>query len=333
MLPNTSLISCNYSALPSIPLETPKCRALPCRSLVRRNCNLIPAISFLETVGPCISKPTISSVGRRAFHICRSTSNSKHTDGTGEAGGGGGGVEGRDWTTSFLLFVLWAGLMYYVFNLSPNQTPSRDRYLLEKLLNLKGDDGFRMNEVLVSLWYIMGLWPLVYSMLLLPTGRSSKSRIRVWPFLILSCFGGAYTLLPYFILWRPPPPLVQEAELRRWPLNFMESKVTAVMSLAAGLGLMIYAGLANGDVWKEFFQYFRERKFIHVTCIDYILLSAFAPFWVYNDMTARKWSDKGSWLLPLSLIPFVGPALYTLLRPSLSGLPELVSSTTSKQDQ
>lgn len=123
MLPNTSLISCNYSALPSIPLETPKCRALPCRSLVRRNCNLIPAISFLETVGPCISKPTISSVGRRAFHICRSTSNSKHTDGTGEAGGGGGGVEGRDWTTSFLLFVLWAGLMYYVFNLSPNQTP------------------------------------------------------------------------------------------------------------------------------------------------------------------------------------------------------------------
>lgn len=123
MLPNTSLISCNYSALPSIPLETPKCRALPCRSLVRRNCNLIPAISFLETVGPCISKPTISSVGRRGFHICRSTSNSKHTDGTGEAGDGGGGVEGRDWTTSFLLFVLWAGLMYYVFNLSPNQTP------------------------------------------------------------------------------------------------------------------------------------------------------------------------------------------------------------------
>lgn len=28
-----------------------------------------------------------------------------------------------------------------------------------------------MNEVLVSLWYIMGLWPLAYSMLLLPTGR------------------------------------------------------------------------------------------------------------------------------------------------------------------
>jgi hypothetical protein len=47
----------------------------------------------------------------------------------------------------------------------------RDTYFLQKLLNLKGDDGFRMNDVLVALWYIMGIWPLVYSMLLLPTGR------------------------------------------------------------------------------------------------------------------------------------------------------------------
>lgn len=48
---------------------------------------------------------------------------------------------------------------------------SRDVYFLKKLSNLKGDDGFRMNQVLVALWYIMGLWPLVYSNLLLPTGR------------------------------------------------------------------------------------------------------------------------------------------------------------------
>ena len=33
-------------------------------------------------------------------------------------GGGGGGNP-----TSFLILVLWGGLMYYVFNLAPNQTP------------------------------------------------------------------------------------------------------------------------------------------------------------------------------------------------------------------
>ena len=29
----------------------------------------------------------------------------------------------RDWTTSILLFVLWGVLIYYVFNLAPDQTP------------------------------------------------------------------------------------------------------------------------------------------------------------------------------------------------------------------
>jgi hypothetical protein len=41
-------------------------------------------------------------------------------------GGGGDGGDGNnwsDWVTSGLLFGLWAGLMYYVFQLAPNQTP------------------------------------------------------------------------------------------------------------------------------------------------------------------------------------------------------------------
>ncbi|KAJ6802677.1 uncharacterized protein M6B38_191005 [Iris pallida] len=239
--------------------------------------------------------------------------------------------EKGDWTTSVLLFALWAALMFYVFRLAPDQTPIRDMYFLQKLLNLKGDDGFRMNEVLVALWYIMGLWPLVYSMLLLPSGRSSRSKVPVWPFLILSFFGGAYVLIPYFVLWKPPPPAVGEDEISKWPLNFLESKITAAVSLAAGLGLIIYAVRATGDDWSEFYQYFRESKFIHLTCIDFSLLSAFAPFWVYNDMTARKWFDKGSWLLFAALVPYLGPSLYVLLRPSLSALPMVPSAEVENE--
>ncbi|MCD9640778.1 hypothetical protein HAX54_026307 [Datura stramonium] len=249
-------------------------------------------------------------------------------------GGNNNGGNGDQWdrTSSFVLFGLWSGLMYYVFFLAPNQTPLTDMYFLKKLLNLKGDDGFQMNEVLVGLWYIMGLWPLVYSMLLLPTARSSKGSIPVWPFLVLSCFGGAYALIPYFALWKPPAPPVEEAELQRWPLNLFESKLTAGVTMAAGLGIIFYAGLSNGDVWKEFYQYFRESRFIHVMSIDFSLLSAFAPFWIYNDMTARKWYDKGSWLLPLSVIPFLGPALYLLLRPSVPTVPALSSPTLTEEE-
>lgn len=64
-------------------------------------------------------------------------------------------------------------------------------------------------------------------MILLGFFYSSKSKIPVWPFVVLSFFGGAYVLIPYFVLWRPPAPPVEESELQRWPLNFLESKITA----------------------------------------------------------------------------------------------------------
>ncbi|KAI3809685.1 hypothetical protein L1987_19283 [Smallanthus sonchifolius] len=248
----------------------------------------------------------------------------------GEMGGGGDGGGGR--TTSFLIFLLWGGLMYYVFNLAPNQTPSTDVYLLKKLCYLIGDDGFQPNPVIVSLWNIMGLWPLVYSMLLIPSGRSSKGNVPVFPFLILSFFLGAYALIPYFVLWRPPPPVTEESELKKWPLNFLESKLTAGVIFAVGFGLIVNAGLATGDNWKEYLQYFGGSRLIHATSIDFALLSSFAPFWVYNDMTTRKWTDKGFWLLPLSVVPFLGPALYVLLRPSLSAVAVASSLPASKHE-
>ncbi|KAK1567042.1 hypothetical protein Q3G72_007496 [Acer saccharum] len=185
----------------------------------------------------------------------------------------------RDWTTSILLFVLWGVLIYYVYNLTPDQTPLEEQYSC------------------LVIPYTLMLWRCICSSTVLCSLESTA-----------------------------PPPPVEETELSRWPLTFLESKLTAGISLAAGLGLIVYAALAGGDVWQEFYQYFRESKFIHVMSIDFTLLSTFAPFWVYNDLTARKWHDKGSWLLPVSVVPLLGPALYLLLRPSLSEVPALCES-------
>ncbi|KAK4802645.1 hypothetical protein SAY86_000848 [Trapa natans] len=333
MFSSSNIISCNFSHLPF----------KSCPSISRHQ---TPAVSHLKIlpspIQPYRYKITLNSHHGNHFFLARysfldgeeskgprlKTKASSKSD-LADKGDGG---DGKDWTSSILLFFLWVALLYYVFNLAPNQTPSMDTYFLQKLLNLKGDDGFKMNEVLVSLWYIMGLWPLMYGMLLLPAGRSSKGSPPLWPFLALSFFGGIYALIPYFVLWKPPPYSTEESELRRWPLNFLESKLTAGALLAGGLGLIIYAALANGDVWEEFYRYFRGSKFIHVTSIDFSLLSAFAPFWVYNDMTHRKWYEKGFWLLPLSAIPFLGPALYLVLRPSLPTT-EGLSDSTYEQEQ
>ncbi|KFK31793.1 hypothetical protein AALP_AA6G159300 [Arabis alpina] len=276
MLESINLISCNFPRFlpPLKPLRRPQIQTVSSRNLI------VVQSKFLKS-DQILRRYNRKYENKGFLHVCKSSLNKNPDPDKTEIQD-----EARDWSSSVLLFALWGALLYYCFNLAPDQTPTQDLYFLKKLLNLKGDDGFRMNQILVGLWYMMGLWPLVYGMLLLPTGRS---KTPAWPFVVLSFFGGVYALLPYFALWNPPSPPVSESELRQWPLNILESKLTAGVTLVAGLGIIIYALVGNAGDWKEFYQYFRESKFIHVTSLDFCLLSAFAPFWVYNDMTTRKW--------------------------------------------
>jgi hypothetical protein len=63
----------------------------------------------------------------------------------------------------------------YAFFLSPNQTPYRDMYFLEKLSGLGVNDGVQINAVFTQLFFIMGLWPCIYAALLIPSARSGNS--------------------------------------------------------------------------------------------------------------------------------------------------------------
>eukprot|EP00250_Pteridium_aquilinum_P021145 c2503_g1_i1 orf=23-1045(+) len=273
-----------------------------------------------------------SFLPHRNLLICRSTSTTEPPqekeagsspsggqlppgDGADEADGGGGGAMGR--VSSVFIFAFWAAFIAYCAFLSPNQTPVTDQYFLEKLLNLKVDDGFQMNQVLTCLWYIMGLWPVIYCMLLIPSGRSSRNRIPVWPFTTLSCFAGAFALLPYFGLWQPPPPKVSKEEIERWPLKILDSKILSIVVAVAGACLLGVAATAGSESWAEFMKYFNSSRFLHIMSLDFLALSSLAPFWVFNDMEVRKGSSIGSWAPALAFIPFVGPALYLILRPSL----------------
>lgn len=63
-------------------------------------------------------------------------------------------------------------------------------------------------------------------------------------------------------------------------ITYVAKLITHQLTIAAGLGLIIYAGLAGGDVWTEFYQYFRESKFVSFSnittlmCIFGLFLSA-----------------------------------------------------------
>ncbi|KAG0597814.1 hypothetical protein M758_12G022100 [Ceratodon purpureus] len=243
--------------------------------------------------------------------------NGGNSNGEGGGGNNGGGGEALGWISSALVFAFYGALLYYGLVLAPAQTPYRDQYFIEKLVGLRSNDGFVINTILFCEFYIMGLWPIIYACLLLPSARNKKGGVPAWPFILLSFGIGAGALVPYFGLWQPPPPKVTKAELRSFPLTILENKLLAYGVLLGGAGLFLTAALAPAEQWTEMFQYVRESRFIHVMSVDFLTLSSLAPFWVYNDMATRRWLDKGSWLLPLSLVPFFGPALYLVLRPPL----------------
>lgn len=132
MIANASLISCNFSTFPSFPLKNPKLKTL------LKAHNIKPRLAHSKTNYGCFSnqsqsdKPIFSFQKKGLRQICKSTLNNQNPkdpvlsneDGLeSEVGKSESVSEGRDWTTSILLFVLWGVLMYYVFNLAPNQTP------------------------------------------------------------------------------------------------------------------------------------------------------------------------------------------------------------------
>jgi Mn2+/Fe2+ NRAMP family transporter len=45
-------------------------------------------------------------------------------------------------------------------------------------------------------------------------------------------------------------------------MNMLLTPTSYQILLASGIGIITYAGLAGEDVWKEFYQYCRESKFV-----------------------------------------------------------------------
>lgn len=55
-----------------------------------------------------------------------------------------------------------------------------------------------------------------------------------------------------------------------------------------------------------------------VTTLDFLTLTALAPFWMSNDAKLRGWEEREKIIPILSLMPVLGPAIYLVLRPKSS---------------
>ncbi|MBW4486651.1 MAG: hypothetical protein KME12_02555 [Trichocoleus desertorum ATA4-8-CV12] len=72
------------------------------------------------------------------------------------------------------LWLLWGGAIAYAFLLAPPNQPDT----LNLIQKLSTGDWNGINPLIIALFNIMGIWPMIYSCLLLIDGRMQK--IPAW---------------------------------------------------------------------------------------------------------------------------------------------------------
>lgn len=213
--------------------------------------------------------------------------------------------------------LLWVGFVTYAFLLAPPDQPDT-LYLIK---NLSTGQWEGINPLVVSLFNIMGVWPMIYSCLLFIDGRAQK--IPVWPFASVSFGVGAFALLPYLALREPSTEFPGKKNAF---LLLLDSRLTGVV-LTIGAVILVAYGLGNGD-WGNFVQQLQTSRFIHVMSLDFCLLCLLFPALLGDDMGRRGLKNPQLFWLT-ALIPLFGPLIYLCVRPPLPA----VGTETPQQQQ
>lgn len=214
-------------------------------------------------------------------------------------------------------WLLWVGFVAYAFLLAPPDQPDT----LELIKNLSTGNWDGINPLVVSLFNIMGVWPMIYSCLLFIDGRAQK--IPAWPFAAGSFGVGVFSLLPYLALREPSTKFPGE---KNTFLKLLDSRLTGV-ALAIGTVILVAYGLGNGD-WGNFVQQWQTSRFIHVMSLDFCLLCLLFPALLGDDMARRGLKNPQLFWLT-ALVPLFGPLIYLCVRPPLpdSGAAEIPSTS------
>jgi hypothetical protein len=129
---------------------------------------------------------------------------------------------------------------------------------------------------------------------------------------MLGSFGtGAFALLPYLALRDPNSNFSGEKSAL---LKFFDSRWFGISLAIGAIGLVAY-GITQGN-WADFIQQWQTSRFIHVMSLDFCALCLLFPTLLGDDMARRQLHDRRIFW-GVSLLPFLGAALYVALRPPL----------------
>lgn len=204
------------------------------------------------------------------------------------------------------LSALWLGFATYAFLLAPPDQPNT----LNLIKNLSTGQWEGINPIVISLFNIMGVWPMIYSCLMFIDGRGQK--IPAWPFATFSFGVGAFALLPYLALRKPNPKFTGT---KNTFLKLLDSRLTGVL-LTVGTVILVAYGLINGD-WGNFVHQWQTSRFVNVMSLDFCLLCLSFPALLGDDMARRNLQNQQLFWIT-ALIPLFGPLIYLCVRPPLT---------------
>lgn len=222
-------------------------------------------------------------------------------------------------TRKLWLGSIWLTLVIYAIASSFFKTQQGD---LNLIIDLSTGEWSGINPIVIAIFYIMGIFPLVYGAFIL-FDRAEKN-LSPYPFFIVSFGVGAFALLPYLALRQSNADWNGE---KNWLLKVLDSRLMAIVSSVA-IAVFLIWGLTQGN-WSDYVAQWQTSQFIHVMSIDFGLLCFLFPFILGDDMKRRGVdADKYFWLV--TSIPLFGSLAYWCLRPQL---PETAISTHSTVSQ
>ena len=201
--------------------------------------------------------------------------------------------------------LLWLSFIVYAFGFAPPDQPDT----LEVIRRLSTGNWDGINPAIVSLFNLMGIWPMVYACLALVDGHGQK--VPAWPFVMGSFALGAFLLMPYLALRQPHTTFLPPKSRL---LAVLDSRWFGVGILATSLVLISY-GLYAGD-WVDFIGQWQTSRFIHVMSLDFCLLWFLIPSLLGDDM-ARRGLKNASVFWLVATVPLLGVAAYLTFRPRL----------------
>jgi hypothetical protein len=210
-----------------------------------------------------------------------------------------------------LLSVIWLGFTAYTIWLAP--LDQADTWPLAwKLLTFQYD---QLNAIIPVIFWLMGVWPMIYGCLMFADGRMQN--FRAWPYFIGSNFTGVICLLPYLIFRKSNQEFFGKKD--KW-LEFFDRRSTGIFLLILTIGLLFYAVLA-GD-WEDYIRQFQTIHFVHLISIDFCLMCLiFSITSLFDDDMARRGIKDVHIFWIVALLPLFAPLLYLCLRPSLTETP------------